>query len=104
MAMNSSIMNGTQTSHYYIMGCYESWSRGRVTCPKDRSRQTPWATRSLGQREQTQELKDKDEGERTCLDEKWGILMVGVRKRGKLRGEGCIRSSHFLLLIAEIQT
>lgn len=82
------------------MGCYESWSRGRVRCPKDRCRQTPRATRSLGQREQTQELKDKDEGERTCLDEKWGILAVGVGERGKLRGEGAL----VLLLIALIQT
>lgn len=79
---------------------------GRVRCPTDRSRQTPWAARSLGQREQTAELKDKDEGERTRLEEKWAILMVGLGKKGKRveEGEGCLRSSHLLLLIAEIQT
>lgn len=90
------------------MGCYESWSTGWVRCSKeDHYRQTPWATHSPRQTEQTQALKDKDEGVQKYSDKKMGHPDGRSPKEGKRSGEGggSIWSSHsLLLLIAEIQT
>lgn len=64
------------------MGCYESWNTGWVRCPKeDHYRPTPWASHSPRQTERTQAFKGKDDGAQTHLDEKWGIPMVGVKKK-----------------------